>query len=135
MTGERLNTGSAQVIFGDGVITPDATRSSDSVLVFTIPSAMSRYCSPLLERVCTDDMISVTSGSYSVKVVNSFGTSNAKPVSIIAETVTDPSISSISPASGGTGVQVGLSGSNLDSASDYVWFGGVKITPNRYTKV
>jgi len=134
LTGERLNTGSAKVIFGDGYITPDPTRSSDSVLVFTVPSSISRYCSPSSERVCTDDMISVSSGSYSVRVVNSFGTSNAKTVTVVEKNNTNPVISNINPTSGGTGVDVSIGGSNLNSASDYVWFGGKKLEPNRYMK-
>ncbi len=35
---------------------------------------------------------------------------------------------------GGTGSQVTLSGTNLNSSSDFVWFGGVKLTPDRSVK-
>lgn len=132
ITGERLNTGNAKVIFGNGSITPDPTRSSDSLLVFTVPSLMSRYCAPGL--FCTDDMISVTPGDYSVKVINSFGTSNDKRVTVETSVAATPSISGIAPASGGTGVAVVLSGANFNSASDYVWFGGLKVAPNRNMK-
>ncbi|MFZ2152219.1 MAG: IPT/TIG domain-containing protein, partial [Minisyncoccia bacterium] len=103
LTGERLNTGNAKIVFGNGYITPDATRSSDSLLVFTVPSSMPRYCSPSIEMACTDDMIPVTAGSYDLKVVNSFGTSNVKSVFVFALTSAEPSISSISPSAGGTG--------------------------------
>lgn len=131
LTGERLNTGNAKIVFGSGYITPNPTRSSDSVLVFTIPAMMPRYCAPGL--YCTDDMISVNPGTYDVKVINSFGTSNAKSVSVVASTALTPSISAISPSVGGTNVQVTLSGSNFNPSSDYVWFGSLKIAPNRNT--
>lgn len=129
LTGERLNTGNAKIVFGSGYITPNPTRSSDSVLVFTIPAMMPRYCAPGL--YCTDDMISVNPGTYDVKVINSFGTSNAKSVSVVASTALTPSISVISPSVGGTGIQVTLTGSNFNPASDSVWFGGIKFAPNR----
>lgn len=131
LTGERLNTGNAKIVFGNGYITPDATRSSDSLLVFTVPSSMPRYCSPSIEMACTDDMIPVTAGSYDLKVVNSFGTSNVKSVFVFALTSAEPSISNISPSAGGTGVLVTLSGSNFSPSSDSVWFGGIKFVPSR----
>ncbi len=131
VTGERLNTGNAKIVFGNGYIIPDATRSSDSLLVFTVPSSMPRYCSPSIEMACTDDMIPVTAGSYELRVVNSFGTSNTKSVLVTSSTVETPTISSISPSVGGTGVLVTLSGSNFSPSSDSVWFGGIKFAPSR----
>ena len=134
LTGERINTGSPMIIFGNGVIAPDSIKTNDSYLTFTVPASMPRYCSLLSEMACTDDMISVTPGSYTVKVVNSLGTSNGKSVSVSAPASANPSISSISPASGGIGGQVSLNGSNLNPASDFVWFAGLKLVPNREMK-
>jgi len=131
LEGKRLNTGSAKIIFGNGFITPDPRFSSDTLLVFTIPSSMPRYCSPLIKMACTDDMISVTPGSYNVSVVNSLGTSNVKTARVFDATSDTPAISSITPSSGGTGVQVTLSGSNFSPASDSVWFGGIQFASNR----
>lgn len=131
ISGERLNTGSAKVVLGNGYITPDITRSSDSLLVFTVPSSMPRYCSLSVEMMCTDDMVSVVPGMYDLKVVNSFGASNIKSVTVLTQTSATPAISSISPSSGGTGMQVTLTGSNLNPTSDSVWFGGIKFPPNR----
>lgn len=104
-------------------------KVNDSTLSFTIPVSMSRYCAPGL--YCTDDMISVTPGTYDLKVVNSFGTSNVKQLTVVSLTTATPVISSISPSAGGTGIQVTLSGSNFNPASDSVWFGGIKFAPNR----
>lgn len=132
LSGERLNTGSPRVIFGNGSIIPSVIRANDSVLSFTIPSIMSRYCAPGL--YCTDDMIPVTSGSYMVKVINSFGTSNSINVTVNTFSTNAPTISSVSPAAGATNSQVTISGTNLNPASDFVWFGGVKLTPDRFTK-
>ncbi len=134
LSGERLNTGSPRVIFGNGIITPDPIRASDGILVFTIPSSMSRYCAPNMERACTDDMISVTAGTYNVQVTNSFGLSNTVQVTVSASSQGTPVISSISPSQGGTGTAVTLSGSNLNAQTDFVWFGGIKFAPDRTTK-
>lgn len=129
LSGERLNTGSPKIIFGNGYITPSAIRVNDSTLYFTVPSMMSRYCAPGL--YCTEDMISVTPGSYPVKVMNSYGTSNSVNVTVTTPSTNPPTISSLTPSVGATGAQVSISGTNLNPSTDFVWFGGIKFAPNR----
>ncbi|HMO83137.1 MAG TPA: IPT/TIG domain-containing protein, partial [Candidatus Paceibacterota bacterium] len=92
LTGERLNTGDAKIIFGNGLITPTPTRSNDGLLVFTIPASMPWYCSSLVMIPCSNEMIAITPGLYNVRVVNSFGTSNTKQVVIAGTTSGAPVI-------------------------------------------
>jgi|GEM_PF-1183960 len=132
LTGERLNTGGPIVIFGNGRITPSPMRINDSTLTFVVPSSMSRYCAPGL--FCTDDMIPVTSGNYDVKVLNSFGMSNARIVTVSTQTVNSPTISSLSQNSGGTGVAVIVYGSGI-AFTDTVNFGTITIAPDQTYKV
>ena len=85
------------------------------------------------ENFCKIASIQVTPGKYDVVVVNKNGTSNA----LVFEVTGAPStisISGISPASGGTGSSVTLYGDGLSSSSAFVWFGGIRITPDRSIK-
>ncbi len=72
--------------------------------------------------------------SYTLTCYNEKGVSVSKTItdSGISTTQT-PSISMINPVSGATGIQVTLSGSNFNPASDFIWFGGLKFAPNRTT--
>lgn len=132
LVGERLNTGNAKVVFGSGYITPDPTRSSDAVLVFTVPSSMPRYCP--IGTSCAEGMITVTEGSYQLYVVNALGASNTKSITVAGKGSTTPTILSISPSYGSTGSAVTLFGEGLTSSSDFIWFGDLKVTPDRNVK-
>jgi len=70
---------------------------------------------------------------YILTCVNSQGAFVSSSVTTEPTTGTGqvPVVSTISPSSGGTGVTVTISGTNLTSATDMVWFGGVKFAPNR----
>jgi hypothetical protein len=134
ITGVRLgSSGDARIVLNDtGFIIPDSTRAQDGILTFVLPSSMSRYCLPGV--ICSDDMIPVTAGTYTVKVVNSSGISNAVNLTVSAQQSNSPVISSISPAAGATNSQVTLSGSNLSASSDFVWFQGLRLVPDRSVK-
>ncbi len=131
LSGVRLGTGGdTRVLLSigndTGFIIPDSTRAQDGFLTFSLPASMSRYCLPGV--MCPDDMISVVAGTYNVRVVNASGTSNAVTLTV---TEVKPSISALSPAQGTVGTRVTVTGQNISSQSDFVWFGSVRVTPDR----
>lgn len=69
-------------------------------------------------------------------VTNANGQSVSASLSVNVGNVSTqgPKISSMNPSAGTTGIQVVITGTDLNPGSDFVWFGGVKLTPIREMK-
>lgn len=135
--GTGLNGADNKIYFGGSLVSSVYTISSSvsgdivgTIPFFRVPEFITP-CGVGNENFCKIASIPVTPGKYDVVVVNKNGISNALSFEVTGSPNT---ISSISPTSGGTGTSVTLYGQGLSSSSDFVWFGDVKITPDRSIK-
>jgi len=80
VSGSNLSTnGSNTINFGSGAI--QNVFSNGSSVTFTVPSSVGPYCQP--GYACPQYLQQVTPGTYNVSVMNSYGTSNTIPFTVL----------------------------------------------------
>jgi hypothetical protein len=136
--GTGINSNS-QIYFGGSLIfQPSPVSASTADIVVNMPwfrvPAYITPCGVGSNGLCRIASQPVVPGTYDVVVVQNGIASNVLKFNVTASSVGSVSISGISPSSGGTGSSVTLYGDGLSSSSDFVWFGGLKITPDRGIK-
>lgn len=95
INGQRLNFGDPRIVLNDTIfVTPNPTRSSDNLLVFTLPA--------------------LSAVPHTVRVTNSAGTSNAVTLNVVnQQTVLTPVITSFNPTSIQPGQILAVNGTNF----------------------
>lgn len=136
ITGSNINTGNESIYFGESKIVQEsfAPNGTNNVLTFRVPEYITR-CGYMAENfICKIAAQKVTPGKYDIVVRNKNGISNVFSFEVVSSEGKAPIVTDFSPKSGTTETKVTVSGSNLNTGTEYVLFDQVKL-PVEYSPI
>jgi len=122
LLGSNFSLQNNTILFGDVEI-PNVTSSQNGTLIsFAVPSVAAPNCQPGM--MCAQSMRAVSPGTYDISVQTAYGTSNIFAFSVTPAPASQPTISSLSPASGAVGSPVTIYGTGFLPTNTVLFDGG-----------